>query len=108
MTTLSLPTPMQAIGIEGTHFIFHDRIGQKRAFSERSIRCRPSIVSLFGGDIVFLKKHFPKSAWVKETLPDGSLIKRVAVTDFDIGQAAEWLMSLCLKQAQPEQKNGGI
>lgn len=106
MSTASLPEPMKAIGIEGTHFIFHDRIGQKRAFSQRSICCRPSIVSLFGGDINFLKEHFPKKSWVKEALPDGRQERKEVITDFNISQVADWLISLCFIQVQSEQKIG--
>ena len=81
------------------YYIFRDVVGQERKLTWSQMTRRPDIVALFGGNISWLKSHFPYHATVMKSHPDGSVSYHRIVSDFVISDAANWLASECLIQA---------
>lgn len=81
------------------YYIFRDVVGQERKLTWSQMTRRPDIVALFGGNISWLKSHFPYHTTVMKSHPDGSVSHHRIVSDFVISDAANWLASECLIQA---------
>ncbi|ASC05004.1 hypothetical protein S101468_00737 [Acetobacter pasteurianus subsp. pasteurianus] len=86
------------------YYIFRDVVGQERKLTWSQMTRRPDIVALFGGDISWLKSHFPYHTTVMKSHPDGSVSHHRIVSDFMISDAANWLVSECLIQASEKKK----
>lgn len=79
-------------------FLFRDSVGQVRELSEIQLFRRPDIVALFGGNVSWLKEHFPKKSTVHKALPGGEVAVGEMVVDFVIRDAAACLIKGCYIQ----------
>lgn len=100
--------PVKCLGIRWEvgrkYYIFRDVVGQERYLTQPKMTRRPDLVALFGGNISWLKSHFPYHTTVMKSHPDGSISRHRVVSDFVISDAAKWLMSECLIQASEKKK----
>lgn len=96
--------PVECLGftIKGENqrkiFLFRDSVGQVRELREIQLFRRPDIVALFGGDISWLKEHFPKKYTSYQALPGGEVAVVEMVVDFVIRDAAACLIKGCYIQ----------
>ncbi|ASL41514.1 hypothetical protein CBI36_14745 [Acetobacter oryzifermentans] len=96
--------PVECLGFtrkgENQHkiFLFRDSVGQVRELRETQLFRRSDIVALFGGDISWLKEHFPKRSTVHKALPGGEVAVGEMVVDFVIRDAAACLIKGCYIQ----------
>ncbi|KAA8387741.1 hypothetical protein FKW31_03640 [Acetobacter sp. DmW_136] len=101
--------PVKCIGTSegdgGRYYIFRDVAGQERKLTRMQLTRRPDLVALFGGNISWLKSHFPHHTNVMKSHPDGSISRHRMVLDFVISDAADWLMSECLSKPMPAPSN---
>lgn len=93
----AMPCPVAVIGHLDGDFYFLDRVGQMRVLKASQMTRRADLVSLFGGDISWLKDKFPKTTKVKEKGQDGEETSRDVVVDFKINHVAEFLQRECFK-----------
>lgn len=89
------PCPVTTIGHLGGAFYFLDRVGQLRVLKASQMTRRPDLLSLFGGNIEWLKETFPKTAKVKDKGDNGDETTREVVVDFNINRTAEFLQREC-------------
>lgn len=89
------PCPVVTIGHLSGAFYFLDRVGQLRVLKASQMTRRPDLLSLFGGNIDWLKETFPKTAKVKGKDENGDETTREVVVDFNINRTAEFLQREC-------------
>lgn len=89
------PCPVVTIGHLSGAFYFLDRVGQLRVLKASQMTRRPDLLSLFGGNIDWLKETFPKTAKVKGKDDNGDETTREVVVDFNINRTAEFLQREC-------------
>ena len=87
--------PLVALGHEAGTLHFLDIVGQKRALTARQIGSRSDLGVLFGGEMDWLRRWFPKKRYWTEKADDGSEVERSEVVGVLWGAAAEALMRLC-------------
>lgn len=89
--------PVTVIGHLDGAFYFLDRVGQLRVLKASQMTRRADLVSLFGGNILWMKEKFPKTTKVKEKGQDGEETTRDVVVDFKINNVAEYLQRECFR-----------
>lgn len=86
--------PLVALGHQDGVLHFLDIVGQKRALTARQLGSRSDLALLFGGEMEWLRRWYPKIKRVTETI-DGAEVERTEVIGVNWGAAAECLMRLC-------------
>ncbi len=78
-------------------FFFLNPAGFRRALNARELVSRGGISGLFGGDVAWLKEHFPKKFTRKTTDESGGESSEEVTVDYRPAPAGEHLMKLCFK-----------
>ena len=87
--------PVIALGHLDGIFHFLDSVGQRRFLTSAQLGRRTDLIALFGGQVDWLRKHFPFRKTVKETDKDGSETTKTVVADFALKAVGEALMRDC-------------